>query len=61
VQRVAEDLGVRYVLEGSAQKAENRVRVRAQLIDAISGRHMWAESWDRSLEDIFAIQDEMAR
>jgi len=60
VQQVAEDLGVRYVLEGSMQKAEKRIRLRAQLIDAISGRHLWAESYDRSLEDIFALQDEIA-
>jgi len=60
VQQVAEDLGVRYVLEGSMQKAEKRIRLRAQLIDAITGRHLWAESYDRSLEDIFALQDEIA-
>lgn len=61
VQQVAEDLGVRYVLEGSIQKAEKRIRVRAQLVDAINGRHLWAESYDRSLEDIFALQDEITR
>jgi len=60
VQQVAEDLGVRYVLEGSMQKAEKRIRLRAQLIDAITGCHLWAESYDRSLEDIFALQDEIA-
>ena len=59
VQQVAEDLGVRYVLEGSVQKAENRVRLEAQLIDAIKGHHLWAETYDRSLEDIFALQDEI--
>jgi adenylate cyclase len=59
VQRVAEDLGVRYVLEGSMQKSEKRIRLRAQLIDAITGRHMWAESYDRRMEDIFALQDEI--
>lgn len=59
VQRVAEDLGVQYVLEGSVQKAENRVRLSIQLIDALSGRHLWAESYDRTLEDVFAIQDEI--
>jgi adenylate cyclase len=59
VQRVAEDLGVQYVLEGSVQKAENRVRLSVQLIDALSGRHLWAESYDRSLEDLFALQDEI--
>jgi len=60
VQHVAEDLGVRYVLEGSIQKAGERIRIRAQLIDAIDGRHMWAESYDRGVEDVFAIQDEIA-
>jgi TolB-like protein/class 3 adenylate cyclase len=60
VQQVAEDLGVRYVLEGSIQKAGERIRIRAQLIDAIDGRHMWAESYDRGVEDVFAIQDEIA-
>jgi len=59
VQRVAEDLGVQYVLEGSVQKTENRVRLSVQLIDALSGRHLWAESYDRSLEDLFALQDEI--
>jgi len=59
VQRVAEDLGVRYVLEGSVQKAQNRVRLSVQLIDALSGRHLWAESYDRSLDDLFALQDEI--
>ncbi|MEW6665706.1 MAG: tetratricopeptide repeat protein [Thermodesulfobacteriota bacterium] len=61
VQQVAQDLGVRYVMEGSVQKSEKRIRVRAQLIDAINGRHLWAESYDRSMEDIFALQDEITR
>ena len=60
VQRVAEDLGVQYVLEGSMQKTENRVRLSVQLIDALNGRHLWAESYDRSLEDLFAFQDEIS-
>jgi adenylate cyclase len=47
------------VLEGSVQKAEKRIRLRAQLIDAITGRHLWAESYDRRVEDIFALQDEI--
>ena len=59
VQQVAEDLGVRYVLEGSIQKAGDRVRITAQLIDAITGRHLWAERYDRDLKDIFALQDEI--
>ncbi len=61
VQQVAEDLGVRYVLEGSVQKARNRIRINAQLIDAIMGSHMWAEKYDRELKDVFAIQDEITR
>jgi len=59
VQKVAEDLGVRYVLEGSVRKVENRVRITAQLIDAIKGYHLWAERYDRDLKDIFALQDEI--
>lgn len=59
VQEVAEDLGVRYVLEGSVQKSEDKVRITAQLIDAITGHHVWSESYDRNLEDIFAIQDDI--
>jgi len=59
VQQVAEDLGVRYVLEGSVQRSENRVRITAQLIDAITGNHLWAERYDRDLKDIFAVQDEI--
>jgi len=59
VQRVAEELGVRYVLEGSVQKAGEKVRINTQLIDAINGRHKWAEKFDRELKDIFALQDEI--
>jgi adenylate cyclase len=59
VQKVAEDLGVRYVLEGSVQKTADRIRVTAQLIDAIKGHHLWAESYDQDLKDIFAVQDEI--
>jgi len=59
VQKVAEDLGVRYVLEGSVQRSADRVRITAQLIDAITGRHKWSERYDRDLEDIFAIQDDI--
>jgi TolB-like protein/class 3 adenylate cyclase/Flp pilus assembly protein TadD len=60
VQKVAEDLGVRYVLEGSIQTSEKKMRIRAQLIDAISGRHVWADSYDRTFEDVFALQDDIA-
>src|SRR5882724_9913583 len=59
VQQVARELGVQYVVEGSVRKAGNRVRVTVQLIDAETDRHVWAERYDRQLEDIFAIQDEM--
>jgi adenylate cyclase len=59
VKEVARDLGVRHVLEGSVRKAGTRVRVTAQLIDGRSGAHVWAERYDRVLEDIFAIQDEI--
>jgi adenylate cyclase len=58
-QEVAEDLGVRYILEGSVQRAADRVRITAQLIDAASGRHLWADRYDRDLQDLFALQDEI--
>jgi len=61
IQEVAEELGVRYVLEGSVRKSENKVRVTAQLIDALKGTHLWAEKYDRNLKDIFAIQDDVVR
>jgi adenylate cyclase len=59
VQQVARELGVQYVVEGSVRKAGNRVRVTVQLIDAETDRHVWAERYDRQLDDIFAIQDEV--
>jgi adenylate cyclase len=59
VQQVSKDLGVRYVLEGSVRKAGQRVRITAQLIEALTGHHLWAERYDRKLEDIFAVQDEI--
>jgi len=59
VQQVAEELGVRYVLEGSVRKAKDRVRITAQLVDATTGKHLWAEKYDRDLKDIFALQDEI--
>jgi len=58
-KQVSEELGVRFVLEGSVQKSGNRVRITAQLIDALSGHHLWAERYDRDLKDIFALQDEI--
>jgi adenylate cyclase len=60
-RQVADDLGVRYVLEGSVRRAANRVRINAQLIDAMTGFHLWAQRYDRDLEDIFALQDEITR
>jgi len=59
VKQVAEELGVRYVLDGSVRKSESRVRITAQLIDALSGRNLWAERYDRDLKDIFTLQDEI--
>jgi len=60
VKQVGRDLGVRYVLEGSVRKASGRVRITAQLIDAQSGTHLWADRFDGSLEDIFDLQDKVA-
>ena len=61
VREIAEELGATHVLEGSVRKAGNRIRVTAQLIDAESGNHIWAERYDRDLDDIFAVQDELTR
>ena len=59
VQQVAEELSVQYVLEGSLQKSNDQMRINAQLIDAISGNHMWAEKYDRNMSDIFSLQDDI--
>ena len=59
VREAAKQLGVRYILEGSVRKSGNRVRITAQLIDAKDGTHLWAERYDRAIDDIFAIQDEI--
>src|SRR5215210_9469007 len=59
VKQVGRELGVRYVLEGSVRKGGNRLRVTAQLVEAASGNHIWAERYDRDLADIFAVQDEI--
>lgn len=59
VRDIAGDLGVRYLLEGSVRRAAGRVRINAQLVDAGSGEHLWAERFDRELKDIFAVQDEV--
>ena len=59
VKQVSEELGVRYVLEGSVQRSGDRVRINTQLIDALTGDHLWSERYDRDLKDIFALQDEV--
>ena len=59
VEQVGRELGVRYVLEGSVQKAGERLRITAQLIDAVSGYHIWGERYDRDIGDIFLLQDEV--
>jgi adenylate cyclase len=61
VQQVAEELGVRYVLEGSVRKAGDTIRITAQLVDALTGNHLWAKRYDRNLSDIFAVQDEITK
>jgi adenylate cyclase len=61
VQQVAEDLGVRYVLEGSVQRSGERLRITAQFIDALKGHHLWSERYDRELTDLFAIEDEITK
>jgi len=61
VKQVAEELGVRYVLEGSVRKAGDKIRITAQLIDALTGHTLWAERYDRNLIDIFAVQDEITK
>src|SRR5262245_32908968 len=60
VKQVGRELGVRYVLEGSVRKAGGRVRITAQLIDAATGAHLWADRFDGSLEDVFELQDQVA-
>ncbi len=59
VQQVSRELGVRYVMEGSVHRSGDRIRITAQLIDAITGHHLWAERYDRELKDVFALQDEI--
>ncbi len=58
-KQIAEDLGIRYVLEGSVQRDGDRIRVTAQLIDAIGGQHVWADRYDRDLDDLFAVKDDI--
>ena len=59
VKQVSEELGVRYVLEGSVQRSADRIRINAQLIDALSGHYLWAERYERNLKDLFALQDDI--
>jgi TolB-like protein/rhodanese-related sulfurtransferase len=61
IRQVAEELGVRYVLEGSVRRAADKVRINAQLIDATTGGHLWAKRYDGSLEDVFALQDDVTQ
>ena len=61
IQQVSEELGVQYVVEGSVRRADDRVRITAQLIDALTGHHVWAEKYDRQVKDIFAVQDEITK
>jgi adenylate cyclase len=61
VQEVGKELGVRYILEGSVQRAGEQVRIVAQLIDATTGGHLWSQRYDRPLKDIFALQDELVQ
>jgi adenylate cyclase len=61
VQKIAEDLCVQYLLEGSLQKSKNQLRIYAQLIDAINGNHMWAEKFDSNMSDLFALQDDITK
>ena len=61
IEEVGKKLGVKYVVEGSVRKASNRVRVTAQLVDTVTSNHVWAERYDRELEDVFAVQDEVTQ
>jgi adenylate cyclase len=61
IRKVSRELGVRYVLEGSVRRAASRIRINAQMIDGTTGGHLWAERYDRDIEDVFAVQDEVTR
>src|SRR5207244_2244346 len=61
IRQLGRELDARYVLEGSVRRSGDRIRVTAQLIDAVTGVHRWAERYDRELRDVFAVQDEVAR
>ena len=60
LRKIGQQLGVAHVVEGSVQRSDNRVRVNAQLIDARNDRHLWGQTYDRDLADVFAIQSEIA-
>src|ERR1700689_964441 len=60
-EQIGAELGIRYLLEGSVQRAGERVRITVQLIDTASGAHLWAERYDRELKDVFAVQDDVTR
>ena len=60
MKQIGRELGVRYVVEGSVRKADRRVRVTCQMIDATTGAHVWADRFDRNSDDIFALQDDIA-
>ncbi|UCE53866.1 MAG: adenylate/guanylate cyclase domain-containing protein, partial [Desulfobacterales bacterium] len=61
IRQVAEELGVRYVLEGSVRKADNQIRINAQLIDAVTGHHLWADRYDGNLDNVFSLQDKITQ
>ena len=61
VQQIGEDLGVNFVMEGSVRKSDNRIRITAQLVNTLDGDHLWAERYDRDLDDIFSIQDDVVK
>jgi adenylate cyclase len=61
VEQISQELGVRYVLEGSVQKADDRVRINVQFVDGTTGRHLWAERYDRPFANLFTLQDELVR
>ncbi len=61
IRQIGQELGARYVLEGSVRRSGDRIRITAQLIDAVTGAHRWADRYDRELHDVFAVQDEVAR
>ena len=61
ISQVSEELGVRYILDGSVQRSKDRLRVTAQLVDAVAGHQLWADRFDRKAEDLFVLQDDLVR